>query len=106
MVIEQAHNHNNAVIKGMGGTTLVLSKNDESGLAWWELSMHELSLTISEYESTPEVELGFKTLKYHEDSKAFSNQFSADAYRLKASILMNLFKLKILTLLNNEKSTF
>ena len=90
----------------MGGTTLVLNKDDESGIAWWELTMHELSLIISEYGTTAEVELDFETLRYHEDSEAFSDQFSADVYRLKTSILINLFKLNNLTLLCNKKSTF
>ena len=49
--IDQAHEQNNAVIKGMGGVTLVLNKDDESGLAWWELCLHALSLIINEDES-------------------------------------------------------
>ena len=57
--IDQAHEQNNAVIKGMGGATSVLNKDDESELARWELCLHELSLIINEYESTPEVELDF-----------------------------------------------
>ena len=53
MRIDQAHQQNNAVIKGMGGATSVLYKDDESGLARWELCLHELSLRIKEYEITP-----------------------------------------------------
>ena len=106
MGIDQAHEQNNAVIKGMGGATLVLNKDDESELARWELCLHELSLIINEYESTPEVELDFESLKHHEDSKAFQNQFLADVSRLKTSILTNPFKSNKLTVLNNEKSTF
>ena len=34
MVIEKAHRQNNAVLKGVGATTLVLNKDDESGQAW------------------------------------------------------------------------
>ena len=33
MGIDQAHEQNNAVIKGIGGATLVLNKDDKSGLA-------------------------------------------------------------------------
>ena len=100
MVIDQAYKQNNAVIKGMGGTILVLNKDDESELARWELCIHEMSLIINEYESTPEVELDFEPLKHYEDSEAFQNQFSADVCRLKTSILTNPFKLNKLTLLN------
>ena len=106
MGIDKAHEQNNAVIKGVGGDTLVLNKDDESGLARWELCLHELSLIINEYESTPEVELDFEPLKHHEDSEAFQNQFSADVSRLKTSILTNPFELNKLTVLNNEKSNF
>ena len=70
---DQAHDQNNAVIKGMSGATSVLNKDDESGLVQWELCLHELSLIINEYESTPEVELDFEPLKRHEDSEAFQN---------------------------------
>ena len=71
MGIDQAHEQDNAVIKGIGGATLVLNKDDESGLAWWKLCLHELSLIINEYESTHEVELDFEPLKHHEDSGLF-----------------------------------
>ena len=106
MGIDQAHQQNNTVIKGMNGATLVLNKDDESGLAWWKLYLHELSLIINKYESTPDVELDFEPLKHHKDSKAFQNQFSADVSTLKTSILTNPFKLNKLTMLNNEKFTF
>ena len=78
MGIDQTHEQNSAVIKGMGRATLVLNKDDESGLAQWELCLNELLLVISECESTPEVEIDFEPLKHHKGSKAFQNQFSAD----------------------------
>ena len=84
----------------MGGATLVLNIDDQSGLAQWELGLHELSLIINEYESTPKVELD------SEDSEASQNQFSIHVSRLKTSILTNPFTLNKLTALNNEKSTF
>ena len=85
--------------------TSVLNKDDESGLARWELCLHDLSLIIKKYGCTPEVELDFEPLKHHEDSEAFQNQFSAHVSRLKTSILTNPFKLNKLTVLNNEKAT-
>ena len=102
MGIDQAHEQNNTVIKGMGETTSVINKVDESGLAWWELCLQGLSLIIKEYKSTLEVELDFELLKHHDESEAFQNQFSADVSRLKRSILTNPFKLNKLTMLNNE----
>ena len=106
MGIDQTHEQNNAVIKGMGAATSVLNKDDESGLARWELCLHEVSLVINKYESTPDLEIVFEPLKHHKGSEFFQNQFPADASVLKTSILTNPFKLNKLTLLNNEKSTF
>ena len=106
MGIDQAHEQNNMVIKGKGGATLVINKDDESGLAWWDLCLHELPLIINEYKNTPKVKPDFEPLRHLKDSKAFQNQFSADVSRLKTSILMNPFKLNKLTVLINEKSTF
>ena len=63
MGIEQAHEQNNAVIKSMGGATSVLDKDDESGLARWELCLHELFQITNEFESTPDVELDFEPTK-------------------------------------------
>ena len=93
MGIDQAYEQNKAVIESIGGATSVLNKDDESGLAQWELCLHELSLIINEYESTHEVELDFERLKHQEDSEDFQNQFSAHISRLKTSILTNPFKL-------------
>ena len=79
MGIDQAYEQNNTVIKGMGRATSVLTKDGEFGLARWELCLHELSLIINEYESTPEVELEFKPLKHHKDSKTvISSCFSVN----------------------------
>ena len=41
MRIDQPHKQNNAIIKGMGGATLVLNKDDESRLAWLELAVSD-----------------------------------------------------------------
>ena len=82
MRIDQAHEQNN-VIKGRGRATFMLNKYDESGLAWWELCLHELSLMINEYERTFKVELDFESLRHHEDSQAFQNQFLAHVFQLK-----------------------
>ena len=106
MGIEKVHEQNNAVIKGMGGATSVLNKDDDSRLARWELWLNELSLIINEYESTREVKLDFDPLQHHKDSEAFQNQFLAHASRLKTSILTHPFKLNKLTVLINEKTTF
>ena len=101
MGIDQVHEQNNVVIKGMSEAAVVINKNDESGLTWWELFLHELPLIINEYESTLKVELDFETLRDLKDSEAFQNQFSADISRLKTSVLTNSCKLN--KLINENK---
>ena len=87
MGIDQAHEQNSVIINGMGGDTLVLNKDDESGLAWWELYLHEVCLIINKYESTLDEELGFEPLKHHIDTETFESQFSAHVSRSNTSIL-------------------
>ena len=89
MGIDQVHEQNNVVIKGMSEAAVVINKNDESGLTWWELFLYEPPLIMNEYESTLKVELDFEILRDLKDSEAFQNQFSADISRLKTSILTN-----------------
>ena len=76
MGIHQVHEQNSAVIKSLSEATQVLHKDVGSGLARWELYLHELSLMINEYGSTSELEFDLEPLKYQEDSKVFQNQFS------------------------------
>ena len=71
MGIDQAHEQNNMVIKSMGGATFAINKDDESGLAWWDLWLHELPLIINEYENTPKVKLDFEPLRHLKDSNLF-----------------------------------
>ena len=40
MGLDQIHEQNNSVMKGMGGATPALNKVDESSLARWSLCIH------------------------------------------------------------------
>ena len=40
MGLDQIHDQNNSVMKGMGGATPTLNKVDESSLARWSLCIH------------------------------------------------------------------
>ena len=46
MGLDQIHEQNNAVIKGMGGATKLLNVDDDSFLARWELCLHELTILV------------------------------------------------------------
>ena len=50
MGLDQIHEQNNAVMKGMGGATPSLNKVDESSLGRWGLCIHELASIVNEYE--------------------------------------------------------
>ena len=107
MGIDQAHEQNNAVIKGMGGAVPFVNKEDESALARWELCLHELSLIVTEYEGVGEPEgQSSDPLSHHEDSQRFQEIFSKDVTHLKEVTLTNPFKMDKLTVLNQETASF
>ena len=84
MGLDQVHEQNNIIIKGMGGATHSLNAEDESGLARWELCAHEISLMIAEfeYDNVEEELISDSTKPHHEDTKSFEQQFSKDVHRM------------------------
>ena len=50
MGLDQLHEQNNKVIKGVSGATNLLNRNDESALNRWALSAPDLSQMIGEFD--------------------------------------------------------
>ena len=108
MGLDQVHEQNNAVMKGIGGATPSLNKVDESSLARWGLCIHELASIINEYESD-DTDKNFKieALHHHEDTAAFQKRFTRDVDTLDKAPMTNPFKQDKITVLNNhEKGKF
>jgi len=49
--LDQVREQNNAVMKGMGGVTSLVNREDESSLARWGLCIHVLASIIDKYEN-------------------------------------------------------
>ena len=87
MTLDQHHEQNNEIIKGVGGATHLLNREGESAgnLLRWELCGSEtVNMTTSFDESinlTPSTE-EFKYKNHHEDTPAFRQRFVGDVKRL------------------------
>ena len=98
--LDQVHEQNNAVMKGMGGVTSSVNKEDESSLARWGLCIHELASIIEEYEhEETELDSPHEAQHHHEDTMAFQKRFSADVSCLEKAIISNPLCLNKLTIL-------
>ena len=105
MGLDQIHEQNNKVIKGAGGASDLLNKEDDSALLRWEVCSPELARVILEFEdSLDKNEIPAESSrKHHEDNETFNQRFSSDVSRLVKSIAVNPFTKVDLTKLNNPK---
>ena len=82
IAIDQAHEQNNAVIKGAGGAVGLISQDMDAALRRWEIADPEVVRLLNEYEKChrigPEIDIG----KHHEDYPAFQKMFFADMNNL------------------------
>ena len=93
MGLDQIHEQNNKVIKGAGGASDLLNKEDDSALLRWEVCSPELARVILEFEDCldrNEIPADSST-KHHEDNESFNQRFSSDVSRLVKSIAVNPF---------------
>ena len=103
MGLDRFHEQSNAVMKGMGGATSSLNKVDESSLARWGLSIHELASIVSEYEfEENNMNSPHEAQRHHEDSISFQKRFNTDVNCLEKAANSNPFMLEKLTVLNKH----
>ena len=105
MGLDQLHEQNNKVIKGISGATNLLNRNDESALNRWALSAPDLSQMIGEFEDIFIGNPG-KSEKHHECSPTFQQDFHKDVLKVKQNFMKNPFELKELTAVNNTIVVF
>ena len=108
MGLDQIHEQNNAIMKGMGGVSSSLNKVDESSMARWGLCIHELASIVNDYEfEETDSSSDHESQCHHEDSAAFQKRFTADIKSLNVALVSNPFLLERLTVLNNhDKAKF
>ena len=105
MGLDQIHEQNNKVIKGAGGASDLLNKEDDSALLRWEVCSPELARVILEFEDCldrNDIPADSNT-KHHKDNESFNKRFFSDVSRLVKSIAVNPFTKDDLTKLNNPK---
>ena len=105
MGLDRIHEQNNKVIKGAGGASDLLNKEDYSALLRWVVCSPELARVILEFKNC----LDWNDIpaessnKNQEDNKSFNQRFSSDVNRLVKCITVNPFTQDHLTKLNNPK---
>ena len=103
MGLDQIHEQNNAVMKGMGGATPSLNKVDESSLGRWGLCIHELASIVNEYEfEENDMNSSYEVQRHHEDSVVFQKRFTTVGNCLEEAVISNPFILEKLTVLSNH----
>ena len=105
MGLYKIHEQNNKVIKGAGGVSDLLNREDESALLRWEVCSPELARVILEFEESLDKNdiPAESSTKHHEDNDSFNQRFSSDVSRLVKSIAVNPFSKDHLTKLNIQR---
>ena len=108
MALDQIHEQNNDLIKGVGGATHLINREDDSALLRWEMCRSELAGMISSFEDEVSVsnDKAANYGKHHEDTVSFRNRFVSDVNKLVKGFNVNPFDLNHLTAINNVTITF
>ena len=77
MALDQLHEQNNKVVKGVSGATSLINRQDDSALIRWELCGPELSRLLDEFEAGYKVDDELDT--HHECNTTFQVDFFNDA---------------------------
>ena len=103
MALDQVHEQNNKIIKGVGGATSLLNTQDESVLIRWETSGLEVARIISEFEdSLYNQGASSSAAKHHEDNKNVRQKFSRDVESVYQAIPRNPFEMASLSTINKS----
>ena len=102
IALDQVHEQNNKVIKGVGGASQLLNRSDESALIRWETCGPDVARIVSEFEDLiADYSYSNTNSKHHEDTPTFREHFINDVKILYKSSVENPFEFKDLTMLNN-----
>ena len=80
IAIDQAHEQNNALIKGDGGA--IGLTEDPSALRRWMVAGPEISRIVDEFEGVSNFQLSSTDDKHHEDTKISQETFFGEVQRL------------------------
>ena len=102
MALDQLHEQNNEVIKGVQGATDVMNREDQVGVERWGLCSPELAVIASNFHKTSGKHESEKT-KHHEDTAAFQKRFSRDVLNVTRAMVDNPFQQDTLVKIDNTK---
>ena len=97
------------MIKGVGGATRLLNRDEQSALIRWELCGSEVTNMIASFEESKDQHV-FKSIglyqKHHEDTPYFGTRFIDDVQKLSEKFLLNPFESNDFTAVNNSNIVF
>ena len=103
MALDQIHEQNNKIIKGVGGATSLLNTQDESALIRWETCGPEVARIVSEFEdSLYNQDASSSAAKHHEDNEKFRQKFNRDVESVYQAIPCNPVEMASLSTINNS----
>ena len=112
MALDQIHEQNNTIVKGIGGATHLVNLSDESPLVRWELCAGELSKLLLDFENnalpskSSKLDDSIEIRKHHEDNPSFRNRFVKDVELVIAGFTINPFEVVSFTPINNTGIQF
>ena len=106
MALDQIHQQNNKVIKGVSGATNLLNRADDSGLSRWELCVPDLARLITEFQDQVDRNNTNLNIRHHEDNLQFQKTFFEDVNKTIAGMHCNPFEMETLTAINNPSISF
>ena len=112
MALDQIHEQNNRIVKGIGGTIHLVNLSDETPLVRWELCAGELSKLLLDFEKNASPSKSsksddlIKTRKHLEDNPSFRNRFVKDFELVSPGFTINPFEVVSFTPINNTGIQF
>ena len=103
MALDQVHDQNNEIIKGLGGATSLLNTQDESVFIRWETCGPEVARTLSEFkDSLYTQDASSRAAKHHEENEKFRQKFNRDVESGYQAVPCNPFEMASLSTINNS----
>ena len=103
IALDQIHEQNNKIIKGVGGASSLLNTKDESTLIRWEKCDSEVVRIVSEFEdSLYNQHASSSAAKYHENKEKFRQKFNRDVESVYQTIPRNHFDMASLSTISNS----
>ena len=112
MALDQVHEQNNTIVKGIGGATHLVNVSDESPLIRWELCAGELSKLLFDFENSAlpskssVLDDSLQVKRHHEDNESFRNRFMKDVELVTSGFTVNPFEVDSFTTINNTGVEF